>query len=83
MTRLVDRLEAAGLIIRERCKSDRRGASAVLTEAGLAMQQRMWSVYSQGIAKYFATHLSEEEVHVLTKAFKRVLAAVDEQASAT
>ncbi len=47
------------------------------------MQQRMWSVYSQGIAKYFATHLSEEEVRVLTKAFKRVLAAVDEQASAT
>ncbi|MEI2578544.1 MarR family winged helix-turn-helix transcriptional regulator [Scytonema sp. PRP1] len=83
MTRLVDRLEAAGLIYRERCKSDRRGASAVLTEAGLAMQQRMWCVYSQGIAKYFATHLSEEEVGVLTKAFKRVLAAVDEQASAT
>jgi DNA-binding MarR family transcriptional regulator len=77
MTRLVDRLEAAGLIRRERCTSDRRGAFAVLTEEGLAMQQRMWPAYAQGITEYFACHLSDEEVSILTKAFKRVLTNAD------
>ncbi|ARV61606.1 hypothetical protein BZZ01_25965 [Nostocales cyanobacterium HT-58-2] len=74
ITRLVDRLEAVGLIRRERCSSDRRGAYAVLTEEGLAMQKRMWPVYAQGIAKYFACHLNEEEILVLTNVFKRMLA---------
>ena len=36
LTRAVDRLEAAGLVRREVCPSDRRGAFAVLTEAGEA-----------------------------------------------
>lgn len=37
MTRLVDRLESAGLIKRESCPVDRRGAEAVLTERGRAV----------------------------------------------
>ena len=34
ITRLVDRLEGQGMIVRERCKSDGRGFNAVLTPAG-------------------------------------------------
>lgn len=75
LTRLVDRLEVAGLVCRESCPSDRRGAFAVITEAGLAMRQQMWSTYAQCIAKYFATHLSNAEVEALTKAMERLLAA--------
>jgi DNA-binding MarR family transcriptional regulator len=44
LTHLVDRLEKAGLLWRKRCSLDRRGTYAVLTEAGLAMQQQMWTV---------------------------------------
>jgi MarR family 2-MHQ and catechol resistance regulon transcriptional repressor len=36
LTRAVDRLEEAGLVERVACPSDRRGAFAALTEAGLA-----------------------------------------------
>jgi MarR family 2-MHQ and catechol resistance regulon transcriptional repressor len=36
LTRAVDRLEAAGLVRREPCPSDRRGAFAVLTAEGAA-----------------------------------------------
>ncbi|MEG3843954.1 MarR family transcriptional regulator [Microcoleus sp. herbarium14] len=43
LTHLVDRLEKAGLLYPERCPSDRRGIYAVLTEAGLEMQQKMWT----------------------------------------
>lgn|ERR687886_2089484 len=75
LTRLVDRLEAAGLVRRESCPSDRRGAFAVITQEGLAMREQMWPIYAQAIAKYFACHLSKAEVEVLTKAMRRVLAA--------
>jgi len=78
LTRLVDRLEADGLLRRERCPRDRRGAYAVLTEAGLAMQEKMWAVYAEGIAESFAAHLSAEESQTMQRAFRRMLTALDE-----
>ncbi len=78
VTRLVDRLENAGLIERQVCHDDRRGAFAVVTPAGLAMQQKMWAVYSQSIAQYFGQHLTEPDNAVLTKVLSKMLAALDE-----
>jgi len=79
LTRLVDRLETAGLLRRERCPNDRRGAFAVLTEAGLAMQQTMWTVYSEGITEYFSSYLSTEESRMMEKALARMLAALEKE----
>lgn len=76
LTRLVDRLEAAGLVCRKSCPTDRRGAFAAITKEGLTMREQMWPIYAQSIAKYFACHLSGAEVDVLTKALGRVIAAV-------
>lgn len=73
LTRLVDRLEAKGLVCRKSCPTDRRGAFAAITEQGLAMRLHMWPVYEQAIAKYFACHLSDTEVEVLSLALKRML----------
>lgn len=78
ITRLIDRLEEAELLCRKRCPRDRRGAYAVLTEAGLAMRQQMWAIYSQGIARYFAKQLNAEEMNTLNQAFQQILAAVKE-----
>jgi DNA-binding MarR family transcriptional regulator len=75
LTHLVDRLEKAGLLYRERCSNDRRGTYAVLTEAGLAMQQKMWTVYSEGIAEYFSCYLDDEELQVMQRVLKRILTA--------
>ncbi len=75
LTRLVDRLERAGLLRREPDPEDRRGAFAVLTDEGAAMQRRMWPVYARGIAGYFGEHLSDAEARTLTQALERVLAA--------
>jgi DNA-binding MarR family transcriptional regulator len=74
LTRLVDRLEAAGLLYRERTAMDRRGAFAVLTDKGLAELHKTWPIYAQGIKKYFAHQLSDNEIHVLTEVFQRLLA---------
>ncbi|MBW4695964.1 MAG: MarR family transcriptional regulator [Lyngbya sp. HA4199-MV5] len=77
VTRLVDRLEKANLLQREACKDDRRGAFAVLTEAGQSMQQQMWTVYAQSIAQYFGQHLSDRDVTVFQQALSTMLAAID------
>jgi DNA-binding MarR family transcriptional regulator len=73
LTRLVDRLEKAGLLCRETCPSDRRGTFAVLTDAGLAMQQQMWTVYGEAIVAVFAQYLNDDEVKTLHQVFTRLL----------
>lgn len=78
LTRLIDRLEKAGLLHREPCPDDRRGTFAVLSQAGLAMQQEMWVVYAQSIATHFASHLEDEEIKVLQRVLQRLLTAVDQ-----
>jgi DNA-binding MarR family transcriptional regulator len=75
LTHLVDRMEAEGLLIRERCGTDRRGAYAVLTEQGFAALRKAWPVYARAIVHYFAQHLNSEETKMLTNAFTRVLDA--------
>lgn len=73
LTRLIDRLESAGLVYRQVCETDRRGAFAQVTQQGLAMRQKMWPVYEAAIAKYFAANLSDEEAEVLVRVWQRML----------
>ena len=75
LTRLVDRVEKAGLLRREPDPADGRGSFAVLTDEGLRMRQKMWPVYARGIAEHFGAHVSDEEAEVLSKALGRVRAA--------
>lgn len=73
-TRLLDRLETAGLLRREKAAGDRRGAVAVLTDKGAALRQRMWPHYRRAIAETFAAALSEREAATLTRTLKKVIA---------
>jgi DNA-binding MarR family transcriptional regulator len=52
-TRLIDRLEADGLVERRNCSSDGRGAEAVLTETGLARLRQASTTHLRGIQAYF------------------------------
>ena len=79
LTRLVDRLEAEGLLTRGRCGTDRRGAYAVITEQGITALRRAWPIYASGIAQYFAQWLSPEEAEVLVSAFGRILQAASKK----
>jgi DNA-binding MarR family transcriptional regulator len=64
MTRLVDRIEAAGLLRREPVPGDRRGAFAVITDAGVEMLRRMWPVYARGIQALFVEPLGDDAASV-------------------
>lgn len=75
LTRLVDRLEKAGLLRRKPDPEDGRGSFAVLTDDGARLREKMWPVYAEGIAKHFGAHISDEEAEVLIQALGRVRAA--------
>jgi DNA-binding MarR family transcriptional regulator len=75
LTRLVDRLEKAGLLRREPAPKDGRGSFAVLTDEGSRTREMMWPVYVEGIAKHFGAHISDEEAQVLARALGRIHAA--------
>jgi len=79
LTRLVDRLEAEGFLVRDRSGKDRRGAYAVIIEPGIAALRRAWPVYAQGIARYFAESLTPEEAQVLALALERIAQAASNQ----
>ncbi|CAA9487622.1 MAG: Transcriptional regulator, MarR family [uncultured Rubrobacteraceae bacterium] len=72
LTRLVDRLEGAGLLGREPDPADRRGSYAAITADGRSMLRRMWPVYAAGIAEHFARHLTDEEARVVASVLGRV-----------
>ena len=75
LTRLIDRLEHAGLTTRERCADDRRGAYAAITPAGREMRKKMWPVYKAQIEQLFVTHLAAKEAETLNALLSRVLDA--------
>ena len=74
ISRLIDRLEAAGLARRDPNPADRRGDLIVLTELGRGAVRRTWPVYARSIAEHFARYVSAEEARVLTTALERVRA---------
>lgn len=79
LTRLVDRLEAAKLVRREKCPSDRRGYFAAITAAGRRRLAEAEPIHQRGIDAHFARHLDETEADVLADVFARVVDELDEQ----
>lgn len=72
LTRLVDRIEAAGLLRRRPSADDRRGTEIVLTKKGAAMLRRMWPVYAAEIEHSFVDVLDTEEAAALRDSLVRV-----------
>jgi DNA-binding MarR family transcriptional regulator len=73
LTRLADRLEREGLIRRESCPSDARGAYAVLTPAGAETLAIARTTHLAGVRSLFLQHFSEDELDVLGDAWDRVI----------
>src|SRR5919107_5360462 len=73
VTRLVDRLEREGLIVRDTCTSDGRGCFAVLTDAGEELLARARPSHLDGVRERFLRHFSEEELEQLGEFWNRVL----------
>ena len=61
-TRLVDRLEARGLVERRACGSDRRGTFVGLTPSGEEVFKRAGRIHLRGIDEHVGSYLSEDEL---------------------
>src|SRR3954452_13503929 len=64
LTRLVDRLERDGLLTRETCASDARGAFAKLTPQGRERLAAARATHLAGVRTMFLDHLTEDELEV-------------------
>ena len=77
LTRLVDRLEAAGYVARVSCPSDRRGTFAELTASGRTELLRARPVHLRSIAEHFAAPLAAPELEGLGRALRTLARAND------
>lgn len=73
VTRLVDRLERAGLVTRCRVADDGRGVAAQLTEAGLSRLRTASRTHLAGVLEHFAARLGPADLAALER-ISRLLA---------
>ena len=61
LSRLLDRMEAEGLVRRIPFPGDKRRQLVEITQEGRALQERMWVVYGAAISRFFGEKLGEKE----------------------
>lgn len=77
VTRLVQRMEQAGVISTQRCSSDRRGAYACLTPAGHSTFRRAAALHLRGVQEHFGSRLSDDEAAILGRALETIATALN------
>jgi DNA-binding MarR family transcriptional regulator len=73
-TRVIDRMEAAGLVRRVRPPNDRRSILVLPTEKGTKTLERARRHHRDGIQRHFSEHLSDTDVKALTHALEKISA---------
>jgi MarR family transcriptional regulator, 2-MHQ and catechol-resistance regulon repressor len=81
LTRAVDRLEEAGLVERVACPSDRRGAFAALTEAGLARISAAVGPHLRDVDEQLTGLLSDGELRDLARLLRKIRDHVNPEAA--
>lgn len=76
VTRLVDRLEVAGMVTRERFGGDGRGVVAVLTTAGVDALREASRTHLAGVLRHFVENFDATELAAFGEMCAR-LAAID------
>jgi DNA-binding MarR family transcriptional regulator len=71
-TRVIDRMEDAGLVQRVRPPNNRRSILVVPTEKGTNTLRRARQHHRDGIHRHFSEHLSDADVKALTRALEKV-----------
>ncbi len=73
-TRVVDRMEEAGLVRRVRPRNDRRSILVLLTDAGRKTMERARRHHRHGIEQHFSRHLTDADIRALTRALEKISA---------
>lgn len=75
VSRLVQELEAHGLVTRSPDPHDGRSTLATITDAGVAALRKAAPVYLAGIERHFTRHLAPGQQRAITTGLMRVAAA--------
>lgn len=78
-TKLVDKLERAGLVLREDSPSDRRVVYASLTPKGVKAIERGGEVFNQGADELVSAHMTATEIRAVRSGLSKMIAAVNDQ----
>ncbi|MDP4014170.1 MAG: MarR family transcriptional regulator [Candidatus Nanopelagicales bacterium] len=73
MTRVVSRLEHAGLVRRARCDQDARGANAVLTDAGMARLREAYPAHLKSVRRRVVDHFEGQDLSRMAESLEAVL----------
>ena len=73
VTRLVDRMERDGLVVRNACPDDARGQVVQLTDRGRRLRSQMWPVYAAAIQSHFADRLNSSQTEQLSRLLAELL----------
>ncbi|HEY3148225.1 MAG TPA: MarR family transcriptional regulator [Dongiaceae bacterium] len=65
LSRLIDRMEEAGLVKKLSCPTDKRGHMLFITEAGRKQRKATWPVYARSVNKHLGGKLSDAETEKL------------------
>jgi len=71
ISRIMDALEARGLVERRGVPSDARAVEGHLTDAGLALVRQAQGSHFASVQRQFFEHLSHEEIRLLAAIFSR------------
>jgi DNA-binding MarR family transcriptional regulator len=72
LSRLLDRLEKEGLVAREPCADDARGAVIALTVAGRLLREQMWPAYAAAVNNRLGQRLTVAELGQLASALSKL-----------
>ena len=71
LTRLVDRLEKDGLVVRSRSDGDGRAAFASITDAGRVLRKKMWKIYESTVDELFLSQIEPGQRRAFADALQR------------
>ncbi len=73
-SRLLDRIERAGLIARHPCEGDGRGHVVAVTPLGAETRRRMWPVYAAALVELVGARVDEAQAASLAAALRALRA---------
>ena len=75
LSRLIDRIEAAGYVERRPFDGDGRGQIILITEQGRALRRQIWPVYADAIQQAVGDRLDDAEAKTLADLLAKLTAS--------
>ncbi|MFC8429585.1 MarR family winged helix-turn-helix transcriptional regulator [Streptomyces sp. NPDC057253] len=81
MSHHIARMAGRGLVVREECAEDARGAFVGITDAGRAAIEAAAPRHVEAVRELFLDHVTPAELRVLAEISERVIGKLDEEPS--